>query len=124
MTRRELIEYCLTFPDAYEDYPFRDNGGSELPTAAMRHRLNGKVFALILERGGLCANLKCEPFRADFLRRVYEGVTPGFHMNKEHWNSVFPNSDVPEDELHAMIYESWQLTRPKSRKADAGKTSL
>jgi predicted DNA-binding protein (MmcQ/YjbR family) len=24
MTRQEIIEYCLTFPAAYEDYPFDD----------------------------------------------------------------------------------------------------
>jgi predicted DNA-binding protein (MmcQ/YjbR family) len=34
MTRQEIIDYCLTFPAAYEDYPFDevadDNAKTEL----------------------------------------------------------------------------------------------
>lgn len=112
MTRRELIDYCLTYPDAYEDYPFDDAGA----WTAMRHRTNSKIFALIYDRGGLCLNLKCEPMRADFLRQVYKGVTPAYHMNKEHWNTVRPASDVPAAELYAMIDHSYRLTSLRRRK--------
>jgi len=28
-------------------------------------------------------------FLADFLRAAKEDVTPGFHMNKTHWNTVY-----------------------------------
>lgn len=111
MTRKELIEYCLTYPSAYEDYPFDD------VTTIMRHSGNKKMFALIAERDGYeYINLKCEPMEADFLRNTYEGVTPGYHMNKVHWNSVRLNSDVPDKELYAMIQASFDLTKPKVRK--------
>jgi len=116
VTRRELTDYCLTYPDAYEDYPFDDGPDSDGAWAVMRHRLNKKSFALIYERNGLCINLKCEPLRADFLRRAYAGVIPAYHMNKEHWNTVLIGSDVPEDELRAMIEHSHRLTMPKGRK--------
>jgi predicted DNA-binding protein (MmcQ/YjbR family) len=116
MTRRELIEYCLTYPDAFEDYPFDDGPDASGAWTVMRHRLNKKSFAFIYERGGLCINLKCEPLRADFLRRLYAGVTPAFHMNKEHWNTVRPDSDVPEDELYAMIEHSHRLTRQDKKR--------
>lgn len=112
MTRRELIDYCLTYPDAYEDYPFDEIVDGPDAWTVMRHRLNKKSFAFIYERGGLCVNLKCEPDRADFLRQVYTGVTPAYHMNKEHWNTVHLNSDVPEDELRGMIEHSYRLTMP------------
>ena len=112
MTRLELIEYCRTYPNVYEDYPFDDISGDTSWTA-MRHRQNKKTFAFIFERDGLCINLKCNPARSDLLRRVYGGVTPGYHMNKEHWNSVFPNSDLPQDELFALIQHSFELTAPK-----------
>ncbi len=112
MTRRELIEYCLTYPDAYEDYPFDDINDAGAWTV-MRHRLNKKGFAFIYEREGLCVNLKCEPLRADFLRQLYAGVTPAFHMNKVHWNTVRIDSDVPEDALHDMLDHSWRLTTAK-----------
>ena len=112
MTRRELIDYCLTYPDAYEDYPFDELPESTGAWAAIRHRLNKRTFAFIYERNGeICANLKCEPSRADFLRRLYSGVRPSYHMNKEHWNTVVINSDVPETELYDMIEHSYRLTR-------------
>ena len=116
MTYEELLERCLTYPDAFEDHPF----GSEAPEdggwTVIRHRLNRKGFAFIFMRGGLCINLKCEPLRADLLRQLYRGVTPAYHMNKLHWNSVKPDSDVPEDVLYDMIEHSYRLTMPKACK--------
>lgn len=110
MTRRELIDYCLTYTDVYEDYPFDDLPYGPGAWAVMRHKSNEKGFAFIYERQGLCINLKCEPLLADFLRQVYRGVTPAYHMNKAHWNTVRPDSDVPEDELRTMIEQSYELT--------------
>ena len=120
MTRRELIDYCLTYPDAYEDYPFDSSPEEAGSWTVMRHRLNKKSFAFIYERQGLCLNLKCEPMRADFLRRVYQGVTPAYHMNKVHWNTVRIGSDVPEEEALSLIEHSYQLTAPKRTKSAKG----
>lgn len=114
MTRRELIDYCLTYPDAYEDYPFDDICDPGAWTV-MRHRLNKKGFAFIYEREGLCVNLKFEPLRADFLRQLYKGVTPAFHMNKVHWNTVRVDADVPAEDLCGMIEHSWRLTLAKGK---------
>ena len=111
MTKQDLIGYCLTFPAAYEDYPFDET------TALIRHVSNKKMFALVdylHER--LQITLKCDPMKADFLRSVFESVTPGYHMNKLHWNTVYIDGDVPEDEIYSMIQDSYDLTRPKVRK--------
>ena len=114
MTRRELVGICLGFPGTYEDYPFDGEW------VVMRHSQNKKSFALIYERlGELCVNLKCEPEKADFLRSIYAGVRPAYHMNKTHWNTVVIGSDVPEDELHTMILHSYELIRPKRRKHES-----
>ena len=103
MTRQDLIDYCLTFPAAYVDYPF-DDVIDENAWTAMRHRTNKKTFAFINNHDGrLCVNLKCDPMEADFLRSAYKDVEAGFHMNKTHWNTVYPDGDVPEEELHRMI---------------------
>jgi len=115
MTKQEIIEYCLTFPAAYEDYPF-DSMGEPGSFTVMRHKTNKKSFAMIYERlGKLCVNLKCDPFEADFLRQVFEDVTPGWHMNKTHWNTVTLGGDVPEDEIKRMIARSYDLIKPKVR---------
>ncbi len=108
MTRRELINLCLTMPDSYEDYPF---DGDEW--CVVRHRINKKGFAHIYGRNGrLCVNLKCDPFEADFLRQAYAEVTPAYHMNKVHWNTVTVGGDVPEKELALMIGKSYDLIKP------------
>ncbi|MDD3229380.1 MAG: MmcQ/YjbR family DNA-binding protein [Oscillospiraceae bacterium] len=113
MTRAELIAYCLTYPGAVEDYPFEDHSSTIL-----RHAANRKWFALIFERDGkLCINLKCEPLEADFFRQIWKSVSPGWHMNKEHWNTVALGGDVPDDELRGMISRSFDLTKPKLKKS-------
>jgi predicted DNA-binding protein (MmcQ/YjbR family) len=115
MTRKELIEYCLSLPLSYEDYPF-DDIVDESAWTAMRHQANKKCFAFItVHNGRLMANLKCDPFEADFLRQAFTDVTPGYHMNKTHWNSVYIGGDVPEDELKRMIEKSYDLIKPKHR---------
>jgi predicted DNA-binding protein (MmcQ/YjbR family) len=116
MTRRKLIDYCLTLPLAYEDYPFAESARNS-DMAVIRHRANKKSFAFISERnGGLFVNLKCEPMLADFLRQQFEGVIPGYHMNKTHWNTVIIDADVPEDEIKRQIEHSYDLIKPKMRK--------
>jgi len=110
MNRKKIIEYCLTFQAAYENYPFDENW------TVMRHHGNKKSFAFIYEHNGkLCVNLKCEPNEADILRRIYKDVTPAYHMNKEHWNTVVINGDVPDDALFEMIRHSYDLIKPKKK---------
>lgn len=115
MTRQELIDYCLTLPGAYEDYPFDELPG-EGATAVMRHGSNKKSFALIMAHGDqLYLNLKCDPMEADFLRQVYEGVIPGYHMNKTHWNTIIMGMDVPEEEIQRQIDMSYDRIKPKRK---------
>jgi predicted DNA-binding protein (MmcQ/YjbR family) len=99
----------------YEDYPF-DEVADENATAVLRHKANRKSFALIMRhQGRLYLNLKCEPMEAEFLRRVYSGVLPGYHMNKTHWNTIVIGGDVPRDEMVRMIRCSYELTKPKTK---------
>lgn len=54
-------------------------------------------------------NLKCDPERAIELRERYQGITPGYHMSKVHWNSVEVDSDVPESLFLELIDHSYDL---------------
>ena len=115
-TRREIIEYCLTFPAAYEDYPF-DEAADDNAITVIRHGANKKSFALIMRhKGELYLNLKCDPLEADFLRQIYKGVIPGYHMNKTHWNTIIIGSDVPDEEIKRQVEMSYDLIKPKVRK--------
>ena len=114
MTKRTLINLCLTFPGSYEDYPFSDmtRKSTDDDWAVIRHSGNKKCFAFIYEQNSaLFVNLKCEPMKSDFLRGVYFCVTPAYHMNKLHWNSVEINKNTPNSLLIELLTDSFNLTR-------------
>ncbi|MCU1676867.1 MAG: hypothetical protein JWM93_1625 [Frankiales bacterium] len=91
---------CLGLPEATEDFPF----GEE--TAVFR--VGGKLFAL-LPVTGRSINLKCEPERALDLRRRHTAIAPGYHQNKQHWNTVTLGGDVPDDLLVTLVEDSYDL---------------
>ncbi|MCM1275436.1 MAG: MmcQ/YjbR family DNA-binding protein [Lachnospiraceae bacterium] len=112
MTKDDYIEFCKNLGGAEVDRPFNE----DFDSTVARHSDNKKWFALIMEyRGKYVVNLKCEPLEADFLRSVFEGVIPAYHMNKTHWNTVFLESDVPDEEIERMTLVSFALTEKKKR---------
>ena len=106
-TRKEVIEYCLSLDDSYEDYPFHDNNWT-----VMRHKSNRKSYAYIYEKGGLIwVNVKCDPEWIFFWRNAFASVVPAFHMNKKHWNSIILDGTVAVADIRRMIAESYDLTK-------------
>ncbi|RKF21423.1 MmcQ/YjbR family DNA-binding protein [Alginatibacterium sediminis] len=102
MNREQFNDYLLSKPGASVDYPF--------DTVTPVYKVAGKMFALMGEYQGVArVNLKCEPEEALALRDIFEAVTPGYHMNKRHWNSVLLNDSVPEGELQRMADNSYNL---------------
>lgn len=110
--RDEVIQYCLTFQDVFEDYPFHDNNWT-----IMRCKGNKKVFAWIFERDGkIWVNVKMCPQWRDFWRNTFDAVIPAYHLNKEHWSSIILNGTIPETEIRRMIGESYDLVKPKKKR--------
>lgn len=104
-SREEVIKFCMSLKDVYEDYPFHDDNWT-----VMRCRGSKKSFAYIHERNGnIWVNVKCRPEWIVFWREAYESVVPGYHMNKEHWNSVILDGKVPDKEVKRMIAESYDI---------------
>lgn len=106
MTNREaVIEYCLTFPEVYVDTPFRD-----INWMVLRSKKNKKIFAWTYERfGNIWVNVKVDTEWRDFWRRVYPSVVPGYHQNKDHWNSIILDGTIPDDDIKRMIRESYEM---------------
>ncbi|MDQ6623750.1 MAG: MmcQ/YjbR family DNA-binding protein [Verrucomicrobiota bacterium] len=95
-------EYCLKKSGATESSPFGPDN--------LVFKVGGKMFGLLaLDAIPATANLKCEPDRALELRDRYEEVTPGYHMNKKHWNTVVIAGGIPEAEARKMIDHSYEL---------------
>ena len=110
--REEVIQYCKSFRNVMEDYPFHDGNW-----ALMRHVDNMKTFACIYERlGNIWINVKCDTEWRDFWRSAYKSVVPAYHMNKEHWNSIILDGTIPVLDIKRMIEESYELTKNAKRK--------
>lgn len=111
MNMKDIVEHCLSYPDSYEDHPFGDGW------TAIRHKGNGKIYALIFHLNDhLCINLKCNPNHAGTLRDTFTDVKPGYHMNKEHWNTVYLEGELSKSVIYDMVRESYHLTQPKKLK--------
>lgn len=104
-TRKEALEYGLTFEDTYTNAPFGDPNW-----VLVRYKGNDKAFLWSYERNGhICLNLKCDPEKAYFWRQIYPSVQPGYHQNKDHWNTVILDGSIPDKDIRIMIAESYDL---------------
>ena len=100
MELQQLRDYLGAKPGACEDLPF----GPEVLVL----KVAGKMFALIAwQELPLTISLKAEPQQALLWRELYPAVTAGYHLNKQHWNTVRLDGSVPDDTLRQMIDESW-----------------
>lgn len=113
MTREQFFRLALSLPGTVADCPFAE----DFDSMVFRHGAGGKWFALLVTLNGQpTVNLKCEPQKAEFWRKVCDGVQPGWHMNKTHWNTVFL-ARVPDDTIAEMLRDSHALTAtPLSRR--------
>lgn len=111
-TREEAVKYGLSFPDTYMETPFHDPGWQ-----LVRSRENTKAFLWIYERNGYVnLNVKVLPEWREFWREAYESVVPGYHQNKEHWNTIILDGTIPDKEIKRMIAESYDIITDSPRK--------
>jgi predicted DNA-binding protein (MmcQ/YjbR family) len=91
---------ALELPDAIEVQPFG-------PQADV-YKVLGKIFAILSPDGRPpTVALKCEPELALHLRATHAAVTPGYHMNKKHWNTIALDGTIADDELEDMLEHSY-----------------
>ncbi len=108
-TREEVLAYCHTFEDVYQDAPFQDDNWQ-----LVRYRKNKKAFAWTYEREGhICVNVKVDQEWKDIWRQAYKSVIPGWHQNKKYWNTIILDGSIPDDDIKRMIAESYDLITGK-----------
>jgi predicted DNA-binding protein (MmcQ/YjbR family) len=111
MNPAELRDRCLSFAGAEETFPF----GPEISV----FKVGAKMFALSqLGADSLRVSLKCEPELAESLREAHPAVIPGYHLNKRHWNTVIIDGSLPDEAVHQMIEDSYDLVVSKLPGAD------
>ena len=78
----------------------------------IRYHIGGKMFAAVCldsDDKPYYITLKLEPEEGNFLRQQFEDILPGYYMNKQHWNSVKPDGEVPNDLLKDLLDKSYLL---------------
>lgn len=101
MNIETLRNYCLSKKGATEEFPFGEN--------TLVFKVGNKMFALTGLDAELSINLKCDPEKAIELREQYPAVQPGYHMNKQHWNTVFIDGTVSQTLIFQWIDHSYDL---------------
>lgn len=98
----DVRQYCLELLGTEEDFPF----GPDIYV----YKIKGKVFAILFtdtQQGRL--NLKCDSDEALALRDIFPAISPGYHMNKKHWNTLRLDQSIPPGELKRQIDQSRRL---------------
>jgi predicted DNA-binding protein (MmcQ/YjbR family) len=102
MDLEAVRNYCLSKHSAEECFPFDD--------VTLVFKVGGKMFALVgTDEHPLTINLKCDPEIALELRERYDAVTPAYHQNKKHWNTVTLDGSIKASQLKQWIDASYGL---------------
>lgn len=114
MDLTNLRTYLLAKKGVTEEMPFGPS--------ALVFKVMGKMYALVgWDENPLRINLKCDPEHALALRAMYDAVIPGYHMNKEHWNTVILNGSLDDEFIQKMIDDSYNLIVKGLKKSDQKK---
>ena len=91
----------------------------ELPGAELTHpfgedwdvyKVRGKVFMLQTALAGEpIVILKATPADGRSLREAHTEITPGHHMNKQHWITLHPDGELDGEIVDELVTESYLL---------------
>jgi len=110
MTLENFKKYCLSKTGALEEFPF--------DFTTMVFKVGNKIFALTdINEDPLRLSLKCEPMYAVSLRQDYKAIIPGYHLNKQHWNTLIMDGTITDKLIKQLIDHSYELVLKSLTKA-------
>ncbi len=81
------------------------------------YKVGGKMFALLGTLDGVeTVSLKCDPERSAMLRAAFPAITGGYHLNKDHWNTVRLDGTVPPALIRELVDHAYDLIASKPTK--------
>lgn len=88
-------------------------------------KVQDKVFMLQFHLHGQAAiNLKVAPDHGAMLRDIYPYICSGWHMNKQHWISVYEDEELDEALIEDLVLNSYALVVSKLKKLDRQRIAL
>ncbi|RKG45622.1 MULTISPECIES: MmcQ/YjbR family DNA-binding protein [Acinetobacter] len=108
---------ALKLPEVTVTQPFGD--GCDV------YKVMDKVFMLSFHLESKAAiNLKVLPDNGSMLRDIYPFIRAGWHMNKQHWISVFADEALEDELLQDLVLNSYELVVSKLKKAEQQRIEL
>ena len=96
------IAYATQLPLAELSYPF----GEDVKV----FKVMDKIFLLCFKHAHqTIINLKCRPEQSEILRDLYPSIKTGYHMNKQHWISVYAGEKLDVDLIEDLVKSSYEL---------------
>jgi predicted DNA-binding protein (MmcQ/YjbR family) len=105
MNLDDLRTYCLSKLGTSEDTPFDSD--------TLVFRVGGKIFLFtsINAEGPLAFSVKNEAEKVAELKNQYEGIIPGYHLNKTYWVTVNLGSDVSAALALQLVDKSYEMIK-------------
>ena len=123
MNIEDFRAYCLSFKGVTENMPF-GKATSEYDRNLLVFSVLDKWFCFVnVDVFDFC-DLKCTPEQTVELQEHYQGVRPGYHMNKKYWISVCFNQDVPDSKIKELVHQSYDIVAAsltKKQREELGK---
>lgn len=115
MHAESIREYCIIKKGVTESFPFNE-------TTLVFKVMNKMFLLLALDEKPLQFNAKCNPEKAIELREQFpDFILPGYHMNKQHWNTIICTPFLSEKQTKQLIDDSYNLivqSLPKKIRAE------
>lgn len=78
------------------------------------YKVMGKIYLMaFILNGNRVLNLKVTPQHGEMLRDFYPFIHTGYHMNKQHWISIYEDKNLTKELLQDLIYSSYDLVVSK-----------
>ncbi len=108
MNVEDFRTYCLSFKGVHDKMPF-EKATSEYDRNILVFYVADKWFCFAnIDVFDFC-DIKCSIEQIEDLQDRYEGIKPGYHMNKKHWISVYFDKDVPDKMIRDLVKQSYDM---------------
>lgn len=109
MTPRQLLEYCLAKPGAWEDEPWE---GDVVAKVGPGER--GKIFAFVGDGGSVGVKSGANRDEADeWLARYPDDASVMAYIGRSGWNTLRIGGAIPDDEIEEAIDASYDTVVSK-----------
>lgn len=113
MNVEEFRDYCLSLPDVTEATPFEKFSRGKYTILVFY--INSHMFCYFNIDEFSNITIKCDPTKIVELKEMYQAVCEPFNGDKRYWISVQPNLDLSDENLKALVRQSYEIVKSKKK---------